>query len=151
MFFFHYCNNNDNSNNKHKASLLRGISDMEHTSFYLHTHKKTNKQDSKQKVFNLQPLWTSRNLTQHLQVSVASFYLTPPHTITSSISELNHSVHFIAEVCLALNSWNLKLPFHKHLTQQQTLADTLSITNVLRLVGSSILFTPPPDHRKHYY
>ena len=41
---------------------------MEHTSFYLHihslTHKKTHKQHWK-KVFNLQPLRTSRNLAQH--------------------------------------------------------------------------------------
>ena len=53
--------NNNNKNNKPKASPLRGTSDIEHTPFYLHTHPL--KQDSKQKAFNLQPLWASQNLS----------------------------------------------------------------------------------------
>ena len=56
------------------ASPLRDTSDIEHTTFYLHlhplTHKKTYKQDSKQKTLNLQPLRTFRSLTQPKQVSV---------------------------------------------------------------------------------
>ena len=60
----------DIDNNKPKAFPLRGTTDMEHTPFYLHSHplkhKKTHKQDSKQKAFNLRPLWASSTL----QVSV---------------------------------------------------------------------------------
>ena len=103
--------NNDN-NNKPKASPLRGTSDMEHT--HPLTHKKTHKQDSEQKFFNLQPLQISQNLAQHLQVSVVRIHPTPSHTVTSRItsfiSELNHSAYFIAEPCLDILSWNLKLP-----------------------------------------
>ena len=51
----------DNGNNKPKTGYLR---DGAHSIPFAHssTHKETRKQDSKQKVFYLQPLRTSRNL-----------------------------------------------------------------------------------------
>ena len=56
--------NNNNNNDKPNAPPLRGTSNMEHA--YPLTYKKAHKQDSKQKNSNLQPLWTSQNLTQNL-------------------------------------------------------------------------------------
>ena len=53
------------NNNKPKAPPYRVPQ-----TFYLHTHlfkyKKTHKQDSKKKAFNLQPLWIFRDLAQYL-------------------------------------------------------------------------------------
>ena len=49
---------------------LQGTSNKEHTPFYLYTyplkHKKTHKQNSKQKAFNLQPFQTYQDLAKHL-------------------------------------------------------------------------------------
>ena len=60
--------------NKPKISPLRGTSNMEHTlilithtSILSHTH--THKHESIQKVLNLQPICTSWNLAQNLQVN----------------------------------------------------------------------------------
>ena len=53
------------------------------TIHFICTHEKTDKQESKQKVFNLQPLRSSRNLAQHLQVFVVRIHHTLPHIILS--------------------------------------------------------------------
>ena len=69
-----------------------------HYSICTHIHSHTRKQDSKQKVFNLQPLRTFRNLAQHLQVSVVRIYPTYMQTLPESnsfISELNYSAYYI--------------------------------------------------------